>query len=163
MHLISVIIPVYNTPINYLKECLRSIENSNIKYNYEIILVNDGSTDEDTVSFLNTYQEKHLFIINKENSGVSAARNTGLKNAKGDFILFLDSDDILLPEINNALNFLKKNTDYDLVYSDSLNFGDENKREIKNTFSSFKLLYLNNYLNTCCVFRKNNFLYDCPQ
>lgn len=160
MNLISIIIPIYNTPVQYIAECLQSLEDAKISENYEIILVNDGSTNHETNKYLEHYSHPKTQIITKENGGVSSARNLGLKAAKGDYILFLDADDILLPTINNAIQFLKENSDYHLAYSDSLNFGDENKRESKSTFSAFKLLYLNNYLNSCSLFRKTHLLFD---
>lgn len=160
MNLITLIIPVYNTPAAFIEECLQSVEDVKITEEYEIILVNDGSTDAETIQFLNQYQDPKTSVINKENGGVSSARNVGMKHAKGDFILFLDSDDLLLPAINQAIQFLKDHPSYDLVHSDSLNFGDENKREVKNNFSTFKLLYLNNFLNSCSLMRKNSLLFD---
>lgn len=159
-NLISIIIPVYNTPVSFIDECLQSIEQSKITEAYEIILVNDGSTDSETLNFINNYSHPKSRLVSKENGGLSSARNAGLKEAKGNLILYLDSDDLLLPAINNAIQYLKENPDCDLVYSDSQNFGDENKREVKNTFSPFKLLYLNNYLNSCSILRKNDLFFD---
>lgn len=159
-NLISIIIPVYNTPVSFIDECLQSIEQSKITEAYEIILVNDGSTDSETIQFIEEYSHPKTRSVTKENGGLSSARNAGLREAKGNLILYLDSDDLLLPAINNAIQHLKENPDCDLVYSDSQNFGDENKREVKNTFSPFKLLYLNNYLNSCSILRKNDLFFD---
>ena len=91
---ISVIVPVYNVE-NYLAECLESI----IRQTYsrlEIVCVNDGSTDN-SLNILNSYASKdsRLKIITQVNGGLSAARNTGLKYSSGEFILFVDSDDLL--------------------------------------------------------------------
>ena len=83
---LSIIIPVYNTPLEYLKECLESIIKANIKYFYEIIIINDGSTNDEVVLFLEQYKEKHTYIIHKENTGVSNTRNIGLERAKGEFL-----------------------------------------------------------------------------
>ena len=91
---ISVIIPVYNVE-NYLEESLDSIINQTFT-DLEIICVNDGSTDN-SPSILNNYANKdsRINIINQENKGLSAARNSGLDVATGDYIYFFDSDDIL--------------------------------------------------------------------
>ena len=92
--LISVIVPVYNVE-PYLKHCLASITAQSYQ-NLEIILVDDCSTDgsgEICDSFAQT--DSRCFVVHQENQGVWAARNTGQKIAKGDFILFVDSDDYL--------------------------------------------------------------------
>lgn len=90
----SVIIPVYNDEI-YIKECLDSLKKQTFK-NFEIICINDGSTDE-TQRVLETYALKFpkYKIINQENKGLSIARNNGLKEAVGEYIYFVDSDDVL--------------------------------------------------------------------
>ncbi len=93
--LFSVIIPVYNVK-DYLVRCVQSVENQISEYKYEIILVDDGSTDGS--SFLCDLIEQRnssVKVIHKMNGGLSEARNTGLKRAKGDYIIFLDSDDYL--------------------------------------------------------------------
>ena len=105
---ISVIVPVYNTE-KYIKKCLDSIINQTVK-NLEIIVVNDGSADnsaklcEDAAK-----KDKRIKIINKENEGVSSARNVGVENATGEYIGFVDSDDWIEPLmyeylLNNAVN-----------------------------------------------------------
>ena len=91
-HLISVIIPVYNTA-EYLPRCLDSILNNTYR-NLEVICVNDGSKDN-SLEVLNAYAQKdpRIRVIDQENSGVSAARNRGLDEANGKYITFVDSDD----------------------------------------------------------------------
>lgn len=94
--LISFIVPVYNTEL-YLEECLDSLLNQNISHDeYEIICVNDGSTDGSS-SILHKYSSKYhnVVVIDKENGGVSSARNVGIDIAKGKYIWFFDSDDVL--------------------------------------------------------------------
>ena len=93
MKKISIIIPVYNAE-KYLKRCIESIYKQTYK-NFEIIVVDDGSTDN-TNSIYNVYKTRNNFkIISQSNSGPSSARNNGIENSKGDFIFFLDSDDYL--------------------------------------------------------------------
>ncbi len=97
---ISVIIPVYNAGES-IEKCLDSIKNQTWKGEFEIIVINDGSADR-SGEILENYRKKNpempIQLINQENGGVSKARNTGLKIAKGDYIALLDSDDEWLPE-----------------------------------------------------------------
>jgi glycosyltransferase EpsJ len=91
---VSIIIPVYNVQ-EYLFECLDSVINQTIK-NKEIIIVNDGSTDNCN-QILTEYKMKfpELIIINQENRGISETRNTGLNAATGEYVAFVDSDDFI--------------------------------------------------------------------
>lgn len=91
---ISVIIPIYNTS-EYLKDCLDSALWQSLK-NIEIICINDGSTDN-SLEIINEYARKdsRIIVINQENKGGAAARNSGLKVASGEFIAFVDSDDTI--------------------------------------------------------------------
>jgi glycosyltransferase involved in cell wall biosynthesis len=94
---ISIIIPVYNAA-KYLTRCLSSVQQQSLK-NIEILCINDGSTDE-SARLLEQFAENDIRfkIINQENQGLSAARNTGLEKATGDYIFFLDADDWLHPQ-----------------------------------------------------------------
>ena len=92
--LLSIIVPVYNVE-KYLRECIRSIQMQSFR-NYEVILVNDGSTDR-SPEICEAYagEDRRVRIIHSANMGVSSARNIGLDAAKGDYIYFIDSDDVL--------------------------------------------------------------------
>ena len=92
----SIIIPVYNVE-PYLRECLASVLQQSFA-DWEAICVNDGSTDN-SAAILEEYGHKdgRFKFVNQSNGGLSAARNTGLKAAEGDYVLFLDSDDWLEP------------------------------------------------------------------
>jgi glycosyltransferase involved in cell wall biosynthesis len=101
----SIIIPVYNAE-NTLKRCLDSILNQSYN-NYEIILVNDGSKDNSENICLNySNQYKNVKYVKKENGGASSARNKGIDEANGDYILFVDSDDYV---DSNYFDVLKDN------------------------------------------------------
>jgi glycosyltransferase involved in cell wall biosynthesis len=91
---VSIIIPVYNVE-EYLQECLNSAVNQTLE-DIEIICINDGSTDS-SLEILNKYKDRcfNIKIINQENKGLSATRNVGIRNAKGKYIYFLDSDDYI--------------------------------------------------------------------
>ncbi len=98
--LLSIIIPCYNCE-KFLPDCLNSVINQNIdKSNYEIICVNDGSKDN-TLSILREYEKNHsnITVIDKENGGVSSARNVGVNNCRGRYIWFVDSDDMVQPNV----------------------------------------------------------------
>ena len=106
--LFSIIIPAYNTE-KYIVRCLDSVMEQ-VFLNYEIIVVNDGSTDQ-TKALVDEYAEKYretkILIISQSNQGLSASRNTGLENATGEYVIWLDSDDALAPD---ALIQLSKHT-----------------------------------------------------
>lgn len=97
MPAISIIIPVYNVE-KYLRRCLDSVLNQTFA-NWEAICVNDGSPDE-SYKILDEYaaRDKRFKIVNKENGGLSDARNAGMAVATGDYILYLDSDDFIHPQ-----------------------------------------------------------------
>lgn len=106
--LISVVLPCYNVE-KFLPDCLKSLENQTIK-NYELIFVNDGSKDN-TQQILEDFCAKapNRILINQENSGPSHARNTGIERASGEYLVFVDSDDIIAPSMfENLLNSLTK-------------------------------------------------------
>ena len=97
----SIIIPVYNVE-KYIDDCLKSIMNQTYK-DYEVIVVNDGTKDN-SMEIVKKYNVK---VIEQKNKGLSAARNTGVKVAKGDYLIFLDSDDSwnkdLLKELSKSI------------------------------------------------------------
>ena len=95
---ISIIIPIYNTE-KYLKQCLDSLIEQTFK-DIEIICVNDGSTDN-SKNILEKFaaEDNRFVILNQENQGASRARNKAINLAKGDYILFLDSDDFFAPQM----------------------------------------------------------------
>ena len=114
----SIIIPVYNVE-QYLSKCLDSVLRQGWEENeYEVLLVNDGSKDQ-SLSICEQYAEKHnnFRIINQENAGVSAARNNGIEQAKGEFVGFLDSDDYLLDNgYSLATCPFNNRTDIDIIH-----------------------------------------------
>lgn len=101
----SLIIPVYNT-YDYMEKCLESvIDQRDIKYDYEVIVVDDGSTDGSD-KIMKKYEKKYpkiVHYVHKENGGVSSARNLGVEKSKGEYLFFVDSDDYLDPYILSKL------------------------------------------------------------
>lgn len=107
----SIIIPVYNTE-NYIRKCLDSVKNQTYD-NYEVIIVNDGSTD-DSLKIIKEYtKDKRFKVYSKKNGGLSSARNYGLKYVTGDYITFLDSDDFW--ENNLLLELSEIKEQYDII------------------------------------------------
>ena len=137
---LSIIIPVYNVQ-NYLKKCINSIINQKITYNYEVILIDDGSEDE-SGTICDEYSQKYNFIktIHKTNEGVSSARNVGLKNSCGRYILFIDSDDTLIDNvIDKTLSILEKNN-IQLIQFNYNEVIEKNKEVIQRGNSDEKLI-----------------------
>lgn len=113
--LVSVIVPVYNVE-KYLAACLDSLQAQTYPY-WEAICVNDGSTDG-SWQILQEYAAKdsRFVIINQKNSGVSAARNAALRKAQGDYIAFLDSDDMLHCQFMEYMTTALEKTNSDMVW-----------------------------------------------
>ncbi|MDP0507265.1 MAG: glycosyltransferase [Fusobacterium sp. JB019] len=114
---ITMIIPVYNVE-KYILECINSIESQSYK-NIEILIINDGSTDNSKIICEELQQHnKNIRIINQLNGGVSVARNTGINNASGDYIIFIDSDDYWNENIlEDIVKEIYENNFPDLIYS----------------------------------------------
>ena len=121
---VSVIVPVYNVE-KYIEKCVDSIIHQTLK-EIEIILVDDGSTDRSGI-LLDSYQkdDKRIVVIHKNNAGVSAARNDGIKCSKGRYLYIMDSDDYL--ELNALEKMYKVATEQnvDIVMADHSTFVDD--------------------------------------
>ena len=122
--LISVIIPVYNVE-KFLPYSLDRVINQTYK-NLEIILINDGSTDN-SKAICKQYEEKdnRIKLINQKNQGAAVARNTGLDNASGKYIGFVDSDDVISLEFYTGLYKLLKETDSDISECASVQISED--------------------------------------
>ena len=161
---LSIIVPIYNVA-PYLRKCVDSLLAQDIS-DYEIILVDDGSTDdsgaiadeivreamgnrqwaidENTNSQSPIANRPTLCVIHQENAGLSAARNSGIAVAQGDYILFVDSDDYLQP---NVLGALMEQVERDNL--DVLRFRYQNVRESGEAFSPYKdMTNYNDYSST---------------
>lgn len=115
---ISVVVPVYNVEA-YLRECVDSVLNQTMG-DFEVILVDDGATDS-SGSICDEYgrQDPRIQVIHQTNGGLSAARNTGLDAAKGDYVYFLDSDDYIVPHALEKLCHIAKKEGADVVFFDA--------------------------------------------
>lgn len=135
---VSVIVPVYNRA-HYVAETIESILAQTYS-NIELILINDGSTDS-SLQVLREYQHRHpdkIVVIDQENQGQITARNNGISRAKGEFIAFLDSDDLWYPEKLELQLPLLKN-EVALVYSAIENI-DENGRVLEQEYCDESLV-----------------------
>ena len=123
----SVILPVYNVE-NFLSKCLDSVLSQDFS-DYEMIAVNDGSTDG-SAKILSEYKKKtnKLKVISQKNKGLGGARNTGIDNASGEYLIFLDSDDYIekcmLKELDNCLS----EHDVDILAFDGIRVTEDGKR-----------------------------------
>ncbi|MBE6799682.1 MAG: glycosyltransferase [Ruminococcaceae bacterium] len=123
---LSIIIPVYNTHL-YIEQCIQSLINQDIPMSdYEIICVDDGSTDGSR-GILENYKKafNNLRVYYQKNNGVSSARNHGLKLAKGRYVWFVDADDFIAPNILKQLREIARNSGADRVELESYSFDRE--------------------------------------
>jgi glycosyltransferase involved in cell wall biosynthesis len=127
---LTVIVPVYNGE-KYLESCLESIAVQTLE-NMEVIVIDDGSTD-DSADIARSFEEKynHFAVVRQQNSGRSAARNTGLNRAKGKFIAFLDADDFLDPSMYEKLLQTAAERQSEVVRCGAVQFDDASGRIIK--------------------------------
>lgn len=128
--LISIVIPVYNGE-KFLRDCLDSVLKQTLE-NIEVIVVNDGSSDS-SADIIEHYAKKdnRVIPINQENQGPETARNNGIKNSKGEFIAFLDSDDWVEPETYKEMYEAAVKSRADIVFTDIVwEYEDQEKSRI---------------------------------
>lgn len=161
---VSIIIPAYNAS-KYIKRCIASLLNQTYK-NIEIIVVNDGSTD----NTLEMAKQFDITVLDKENGGVSSARNMGLKIATGDYICFVDADDYVEKNyIESVINVIKENN-YDIIetpllfeasFKNKIAYYTEYKIEGERKLNLFDQEYFNNELRYVIgVFYKKEIIRD---
>lgn len=121
--MISVIVPVYNVE-KYLKDCIESILKQTFS-NFELILLDDGSTDKSGMICDQYIKDSRVKVIHKKNEGVSATRNRGIEEANGEFITFIDSDDCIDENMLEIMLEYQKKDNADLVQCNLINFTDD--------------------------------------
>lgn len=121
---LSIIVPAYNAE-KTINECIDSVIEQNTKFDYELIIINDGSTDN-TKQLIEKYNDSHIKLINQENRGFSGARNRGIDESCGRYIMFLDSDDYLVGNcIESMMNrIIEENAD--IIQASSYSFYETN-------------------------------------
>ncbi len=138
---VSVIIPIFNVE-KYIAECVESVQKQTLK-DIEIICVNDGCTDN-TMRIVSVMEskDKRIRMINTENGGPSLARNAGILEAKGEYVLFLDSDDYIVSETLEDLYLQATEYDLDCIYFDAHSFFET--EEVKQKNRGFESYYIRN-------------------
>jgi glycosyltransferase involved in cell wall biosynthesis len=145
---VSIIIPSYNSA-HFLHAAINSVlANSLMPEYYEIIIIDDGSTDNITEVLRQYDQHENIHLVSQQNKGLSSARNAGIHLAKGLYVVFLDADDIVMPEkLRLQLEFLEDNKNIDVVYTKSVFFNDlDISDEINSNFPVNEGDILNNLL-----------------
>lgn len=151
---VSVITPCYNAG-KYLRDAVDSVR-AITDTPYELIVVDDGSTDSETLAYLDELRAAGTMVLDQKNSGPASARNTGVRNSSGEFLLFLDSDNMIKPEfLVGASEVMQSNPDVGVVYSRPQFFGiqEEETRFEVIPFGMDRLL-VGNFIDMCSVVRR---------
>ncbi len=152
---VSIVLPTYNQA-RYLPRALDSIFAQTFR-DFELIVVNDGSTDE-TASILASYQQMHDFaLIEQENKGLPTALNVGFAQARGEYLTWTSSDNVMMPEMLEVLvQALDENPGVGLVYADWYVVDEQDQvLAIARTIDYDRFLLLrDNYINACFLYRR---------
>jgi len=158
---ISVIIPTYNKA-QYLKEAIESVLNQAYK-EIEVIVIDDGSTD-DTGEVIKSFDDTRIIYFFQKNKGPAAARNSGLKKAKGRYVAFLDSDDLWLSgKLKRQMDFIEKNPEIELLGTGCYEITDKGKIigkkifPIKNKILQKDLIKYNPFIQSSIIIRREVF------
>lgn len=157
MKKVSVVVPCYNQGI-FLDDAIESIVNQTYS-NWECIIVNDGSTDL-THQFATNWlaNDSRIIYILQNNKGLSAARNTGIKVANGEFIIALDADDFISQDyIEKLILEFEKNSNLKIAYSKAMKFGTENGYWNLPDYN-FKNILDSNMIYCSAMFKKTDWL-----
>ena len=151
---ISIVIPCFNQGA-MLREALASVEKLRNANLLEVIIVDDGSSEAETTTILSQLEEAGYCIVAQLNRGLGAARNAGIRLAKGELILPLDSDNRVRDAyLNEAASLLKDNPTLDVIYADAEYFGDKSGRWQIPEFDLLSLIRMN-FIDACAVYRKS--------
>lgn len=150
---VSIIIPCYNHG-QYIKDAIKSIEQIQPRELYELIIVNDGSTDDRTNKELLELADKGYKVIFQQNSGLATTRNNAISISSGDYILPVDADNMIRPEyVYKGIDLLDQNRDIAVVYGNAQLFGDAEGTLVQGPYNLQKLL-LTNYIDACALYRR---------
>ena len=148
MPLVSVIIPTYNRE-SFIKECIESVLHQTFS-DFELIVVDDGSTD-DTDTIINSFGSKVQFI-KQANQGPSAARNTGIRLAAGNWICFLDSDDLWLPKkLERQVEFIRKFSEIKVCYTEEIWYRKGRRVNAAKKHQKFSGRFYKKMLSLCLI------------
>lgn len=154
--LVSVVVTCYNYG-QYIEEAVNSVLNQTYQH-FELIIVNDGSTDDSLIKIkqlIATNQKKKIILVDQANSGQPAiSRNNGIKQARGQYILCLDADDMLAPDILlDTVSLLNENSEIAIAYTDRHDFDGVDQVVYAAEFDPQKLRY-QNQISYCALYRK---------
>lgn len=160
--LISVIMPVYNTPLHYFTEAVNSILNQTFT-NFELIIIDDGS--DITYDIVQLFDDCRIrYFRNKQNMGLSYSLNKGFHLAEGDYIARMDSDDIALPQrLEYQINYMEKHTEVDILGTAAKKIGAAQgiySVPTFNTLIKITLLIRCPFIHPSIMIRKNSF-FNC--
>lgn len=151
---VSIVIPCYNHG-KYIQETLKSIEASITDASYEVIIVNDGSTDTYTNDYLAKLNKPNYTIITQENKGVCETRNVAIRASSGEYILPIDADNNINADcITKMVKVLDEMQDIDIVYCNATLIGDQKGINIAGEFNLQRLM-LDNFIDNCSLYRKS--------
>ena len=153
--LLSVIIPCYNSG-PYLPDALESLRAYGGPVRYEVIIVDDGSTDPFTISLLQQLEQEGCTVIRQQNGGPGAARNTAVSYSAGEYLLFLDSDNKIRPSyIDKGVELLRANPQTGIVYGNPAFFGEVTETRMFATREfDMTSIFLGNHIDICSVVRR---------
>ncbi|MEI6764174.1 MAG: glycosyltransferase family A protein [Bacteroidota bacterium] len=157
---ITVIIPCYNHG-TFLPETLASVMSQDYRP-FDVIIINDGSTDETTLKVLGQLAtQERITVLNIENGGPSIARNQALKNAKGEYLALIDADDRMLPGfLSSSVRSILKLPEAAVVYGNYRHFGEKNNLMVQQAFDiTRQLMY--NQIALCVLMRKQALIDAC--
>jgi glycosyltransferase involved in cell wall biosynthesis len=155
---IAIIIPCYNSG-KYLLDAIQSVEAYTGKHSYEIIIVNDGSTDQHTLQLLSSLETKGYNVFHQENKGPAAARNTGVKSCTAEYLLFLDADNKIKPAyIDVGIEHLSADPLAGVVYANAEFFGETSRKGFNVGEFDIHAVISDNYIDMCSVVRKSAWL-----
>lgn len=151
MALVSIIIPCYNQG-HFLQEAVNSLLEQTFK-DFEIIIVNDGSTDPLTNKIINVFKKNDLKVIETINQGLPEARNTGIKYSNGKYILTLDADNKLAPDYLEISLKAFNQFECDIIYTDAYLFGGKTGIWVQPQIE-FPLMLKRNLIDACAIYTK---------
>lgn len=171
--LVSIIVPTYNSA-QFIEACLESVFAQTYPH-MEVLVVDDGSVDNTRQVLAPYIADDKIQYFFQQNQGPAAARNLALRHARGEFIAFLDADDLWLPDkLEKQITVLQKNPDVGMMYSDSEWFGEEWERQLANSRKLregdlrkaeyfrrgdiFKVLLAHNFIPTMTVLVRHSIL-----
>jgi glycosyltransferase involved in cell wall biosynthesis len=160
--LVSVVIPCFNQG-QFIDDAVDSVLNQTYQ-DFEIYIINDGSTNENTIAKLHNYNKPKTKVIHTENNGLASARNTGIRASSGKYILPLDADDKISPiYLEKAIEILEKHQEVKIVFGNAEFFGDKKEKlelwYFRDDILDYDVKYFltSNFIYCSSVFRRNDY------